>query len=112
MTSYFNLDSGPGYYLREQAALAHYANQPGVIDHTVTCHSCGTVGRPGWAPIVELGPATIPPMPLAWSFVSTNDRRAVCTDCFGKAMDALFASMREYLKSPAGKKELATEAQL
>ncbi|MBM7424945.1 hypothetical protein HNR64_003282 [Spongiibacter marinus] len=107
MNPKFDLVSGPGYHLREQAALAYYACQPGTIDHRVTCCRCGDVGRPTWAPLGELGPASVPPLPRAWTTTGNDARNAVCASCISTQLDQAIKAMSSHARSPQGQKELA-----
>lgn len=90
-----DLAPGEGYWKHEQAVLAAFATEPGVRDSTVTCARCGAVGRPGWAAIAPLGSGTLPPLPRGWSMHNSRPSGdPVCVECFGRALDNVFAIFR------------------
>lgn len=90
-----NLAAGEGYWKREQAVLAALATETGVRDSTVTCARCGAVGRPAWVAITPLGPCALPPLPRGWSMHNSRPSGdPVCVECFGRALDNVFAIFR------------------
>lgn len=97
------LEPGPGFDVREQAVFAAAARLPGIVDRVVVCSSCGAAGRAGWAPIVDLGPCTYPPLPRCWStYNGRADGRLICGACFRVSLDSAISAMRKFARTPAG----------
>ncbi len=103
--SALTLQRRQAYLQKLQESLAAIANEPGVVDHTITCGRCGATERPHWTYIGQRKRGEHPAMPIGWDW-SRTETIYTCDSCMGALMVLTQEIMIAYLRTPHGRAHL------